>query len=490
MKDKVNSDADSRLQSRSNSYEDDTNSQFVVVKLEDEDPEMDLSIFAPVESSDCEEDEDELSDSSGDSSWRRNIQERDDQDSVSPPKHSPRRSLKAQNKSRQTFLAEQRRKLETNLDCSAADRDMSVDVPSEEHTFGQAAPPSDSARGPVEISGLDTAISPLAAMEPPVFPNAPVQSTSVVGEDQQNLLLEVLNHCRFLHAAVQRLEEKIDRQMSNESSTAQSTARRKKTPKRQVAEDEHLSWALAQRLGPPVHRNSRWDPPWRRAADGADLQQAGNPSGGVQTGRTGRGRGRGRGRGQRGRGGSSRSHQHTPENTPLVTNKHSAGQMCTDHTLPSQKLKQDSWAHTEFEHQQKRKKSSAHVHGEKEESDPKHEEATVQDNNKVMIGSSLRKVWIPQCVYKEVFKETEPQKAVASVLYSLFPISTLSCSAVTGNPAKGIQQLDPNKIEALREFLAEMFPQFDVSVRGVAWAQCLGMINNITKNLKKTAGKT
>lgn len=76
MKDKVNSDADSRLQSRSNSYEDDTNSQFVVVKLEDEDPEMDLSIFAPVESSDCEEDEDELSDSSGDSSWRRNIQER------------------------------------------------------------------------------------------------------------------------------------------------------------------------------------------------------------------------------------------------------------------------------------------------------------------------------------------------------------------------------------------------------------------------------
>lgn len=68
-----------------------------------------------------------------------------------------------------------------------------------------------------------------------------------------------------------------------------------------------------------------------------------------------------------------------------------------------------------------------------------------------MIGSPLRKVWIPLSVYKEVvFKQVEPQKAVVPVLHALFPISTLSCSAVTGNPAKGIQQLDPNKIEALR----------------------------------------
>lgn len=67
-----------------------------------------------------------------------------------------------------------------------------------------------------------------------------------------------------------------------------------------------------------------------------------------------------------------------------------------------------------------------------------------------MIGSPLRKVWIPLSVYKEVFKEVEPQKAVVPVLHALFPISTLSCSAITGNPAKGLQQLDPNKIEALR----------------------------------------
>lgn len=35
-----------------------------------------------------------------------------------------------------------------------------------------------------------------------------------------------------------------------------------------------------------------------------------------------------------------------------------------------------------------------------------------------------------------------------------------------------------------------MYPQFDVGVRGVTWAQCLGVINIITKNLKKQAEKT
>lgn len=54
-------------------------------------------------------------------------------------------------------------------------KDMNVGLSSEEHTFHQAVPLSDSARDPLEMSGLNMAVSPLAAMEPPVFPNAPVQ---------------------------------------------------------------------------------------------------------------------------------------------------------------------------------------------------------------------------------------------------------------------------------------------------------------------------
>lgn len=98
MKVKLHSDAVSQPLSCSNSDEEGTNSlcdnQYIVVKLEDEDAdqnpetEMDLSIFAPIETSECEEEEeeeekvedeydDELSDSSGVSTWRRkNIRER------------------------------------------------------------------------------------------------------------------------------------------------------------------------------------------------------------------------------------------------------------------------------------------------------------------------------------------------------------------------------------------------------------------------------
>ncbi|XP_016418700.1 uncharacterized protein LOC107748440 [Sinocyclocheilus rhinocerous] len=499
MKVKLNSDVDSQTQSCSNSDEEGTNSlcdnHFIVVKLEDEDPEteMDLSIFAPVESSECE-DEDELSDSSGASIWRKkSIRERDNQeDSASLEKVASSRSLKGRRKSRQTFLAEQRHN--QSLECSAANRDMNVGLPSEDHTFHRAVPPSDSARGPAEMSELDTAISPLAAMEPPVFPNAPVQSKSVVGEDQQNILLEVLNHCRFLHSAVQRLEQKIDRQMSNESSYERSSAKLKNGPKRD-AEDRQLSWSLSQQLDPPVQRNPRWIPPWKRGLDRADLQQADNSS--LQSGKPpGGGRGRGRGRGRRGRSSRSQRQSQTPDPASLVSkpNGDEIRTASTDDPQVCQVMKNGSQANTGSKRQQKRKKTLAQVDEEKIELEkmPNNKEATleVQVDNKVMIGSPLRKVWILLSVYKEVFKAVEPQKAVVPVLHALFPISTLSCSAVTGNPAKGIQQLDPNKIEALREFLAEMYPQFDVGVRGVSWAQCLGVINNVTKDLKKKAEKT
>lgn len=78
------SDAASRAKTLLHSDEDDgdeANSHYIVVELKDEDlkapTEADLSIFAPVESSESEEDEDELSDSSGVSSWRRtNTRER------------------------------------------------------------------------------------------------------------------------------------------------------------------------------------------------------------------------------------------------------------------------------------------------------------------------------------------------------------------------------------------------------------------------------
>ncbi|TRY54903.1 hypothetical protein DNTS_021322 [Danionella cerebrum] len=377
MTDRVSS-SDAKSCSRGNIDEEE-----VIVKLEEED--MDLSIFAPIEFSECEEDEDEdhnfLSDSSSVSTWRRNF--RDVKEEPVP------------------FVTRA--------------------ISPEEQSFYHAAPSSDTALVPAEKSGLASAISPLLATEPPEFPIAPEQSKSVVGEDQQSLLIEVLNHCRFLNAAVQRLEQKIDRHLSSEPPCEKNPAKRKRTSKtpanylpylspRQITTEGQISTSLAQRLGPPVKGE---------AGEGAEEED---------------------------------NEDVDPTSIFNLTELllHYLRDLLETRTLLHQMSPRLYW---------------------------------------VMIGSSLRKVWIPMSVYKEVFKEIKPQRAVAPVLHALFPISTLSCSAITGNPAKGIQQLDPNKIEALREFLAQMYPQFDFSFRGVSWAQCLGVINRIIKNLRKTAEK-
>lgn len=77
-----------------------------------------------------------------------------------------------------------------------------------------------------------------------------------------------------------------------------------------------------------------------------------------------------------------------------------------------------------------------------------------------MIGSAFRKVWIPYSVYMDAFKQDEPQKAVVPVLHAVFPRSVLSCSAVIGNPQRGIQELSPNKLEAIRGAVFIVFNVF------------------------------
>ncbi|XP_056589860.1 uncharacterized protein LOC130409723 isoform X1 [Triplophysa dalaica] len=501
LKDMHDSGAVSRPQTLFNGDEnDEANSHYIVVELKDEDlkapTEADLSIFAPVESSECEGDEDELSDSSGVSTWRRtNTRERDNWENVAHPEgQMSSGSFKGHSKPRQNFLDGKRPK--RNPECSAADRGMNEALPSKEHPCYQPPQLSDSATAPVEMLGPHTSISPIAAMEPPVFPNTPVQSKSVVGENQHNILLEVLNYCKFLHAAVERLEQKIDRQMSYEQRCQRSSARFNSGPKRQSkvpTEGEQFSCALAQRLGPPIQRNPQWIPPWKRSTvqqgpSRADLQvnnsnlQSARPSGG------GRGKGRGKGRGRRGRSNGSKRQSQTPDPAEQTSELLRGGMFTAeaDDPQPSKVMKKTSQLFKDSERKQKRRKG-LEGDGDHSESEIFRKVVTLETDvdKKVMIGSSMRKVWIPLSVYKEAFKESEPQRALVPVLHSLFSNSTLSCSAVTGNPDKGIKQLDPNKIEALREFLAEMYPQYDVSLRGVTWAMCVGVINNVTKDLRK-----
>ncbi|TTI46068.1 hypothetical protein Baya_15432 [Bagarius yarrelli] len=102
--------------------------------------------------------------------------------------------------------------------------------------------------------------SPTAAMEPPGFHPALNMEGTRVGEAQQNVLLEVLNYCRFLHAAVQRVEQKIDSLQPNfrypgisEKVLLQLTV---------PVGGAQLSRSLAQRLGPSPQTKPLGNPVW------------------------------------------------------------------------------------------------------------------------------------------------------------------------------------------------------------------------------------
>ncbi|KAF4078432.1 hypothetical protein AMELA_G00199050 [Ameiurus melas] len=88
-----------------------------------------------------------------------------------------------------------------------------------------------------------------------VFHPPPGMESASVAEAQQNVLLEVLGYCRinfllslyimgFLHAAVQRLKQKIDNLQSKHRNPEIS-----EEPTMAVG-DSQLSWSLVQRLGP------------------------------------------------------------------------------------------------------------------------------------------------------------------------------------------------------------------------------------------------
>lgn len=341
---------------------------------------------------------------------------------------------------------------------------------------------------------MASAISPLAGMESPVFPTASEQQGAQSDKRQDDMLLDVLNHCRMLQTVVQRLEQKIDNLQSNQCIAG--GCRTQVVPHKSHFETDMLSWSLAQRLGPSPQTNNRWYPPWKRSPDSqapgiTDPLQSDQWSFRNTTGPRGGGRGKAR---LRGCWGGTRRGSHQQPDTKKLDSKleplMKEAFPVKEESQPAKVCKKAPHLDKVVKKLKKQMKHSAEVGGAKTE--PKDEEpvklediSPAEEDKKVMIGSASRNVWIPVSVYMQAFKKAKPQKAVVPVLYALFPISTLSCSAITSDPLRGIQQLEPNKLEALREWLAEMYPQHDMSVRGVAWAQCLGVLNSITKDLRR-----
>ncbi|NWR46961.1 BEND2 protein, partial [Regulus satrapa] len=105
-----------------------------------------------------------------------------------------------------------------------------------------------------------------------------------------------------------------------------------------------------------------------------------------------------------------------------------------------------------------------------------------QENN-AFVGDPARNVKVLGNHLVKARQKTKPKYAARHLVRVLFPKKTLLCS-VMGASARGRRTLDPNKIAAIREFLATNFPTYDLSEHGKDWKTCITNVNSMIRCLR------
>ncbi|NWU03744.1 BEND2 protein, partial [Urocynchramus pylzowi] len=102
---------------------------------------------------------------------------------------------------------------------------------------------------------------------------------------------------------------------------------------------------------------------------------------------------------------------------------------------------------------------------------------------KEFVGDPARNVKVLGNHLVKARQKTKPKYAARHLVRVLFPKKTLLCS-VMGASARGRRTLDPNKIAAVREFLATNFPTYDLSEHGKDWKTCITNVNSMIRSLR------
>ncbi|NXS68031.1 BEND2 protein, partial [Pandion haliaetus] len=102
---------------------------------------------------------------------------------------------------------------------------------------------------------------------------------------------------------------------------------------------------------------------------------------------------------------------------------------------------------------------------------------------KEFIGDPVRNVKVLGNYLMKARQKTKPKYAARYLVRVLFPKETLLCS-IMGVSARGRRTLDPNKIAAIREFLATNFPNYDLSEHGKDWKTCITNVNAMIRCLR------
>ncbi|XP_064413543.1 uncharacterized protein LOC102345245 isoform X2 [Latimeria chalumnae] len=105
------------------------------------------------------------------------------------------------------------------------------------------------------------------------------------------------------------------------------------------------------------------------------------------------------------------------------------------------------------------------------------------------IGDPKRNVKVPGNFLMKARQKTKAKYAARYLIRVLFTKETLLCSSVLGDSTRDLKPLDPNKIAAMREFLAVTFPTYDLSEDGRDWKTCVTNLNAMLRSMRNETRK-
>ncbi|NWJ10717.1 BEND2 protein, partial [Crypturellus undulatus] len=101
-----------------------------------------------------------------------------------------------------------------------------------------------------------------------------------------------------------------------------------------------------------------------------------------------------------------------------------------------------------------------------------------------LLGSPWRNVQLPFSVIYVAKGKSRPELSARYLIRHLFTEDVLVKSNVYGNLERGMRPLDCNRINALRDFLQENYPSFDLKETGYDWKACVAAINSTIRSLR------
>ncbi|XP_048069474.1 BEN domain-containing protein 2 [Ursus arctos] len=116
--------------------------------------------------------------------------------------------------------------------------------------------------------------------------------------------------------------------------------------------------------------------------------------------------------------------------------------------------------------------------------EPSIEDSVVSYEALEYLGNPGRNIQLPHSVLNIAKGKSRPELAARYLIRNLFTEEVLIRSNVYGNLGYGMYALNPNRINALREFLQDIYPTCSLSETGYDWKLCVTAINSSIRSLR------